>query len=281
MLSTDFSRFSASATGYDFENALILAEASALAYQNEGHVREAIAKHWHVTAAEDVHYLDKREENRLIFSGRFDTQAFIAKTDQVIVISFRGTEPNNRNDWKTDLNFRRHIVPLANSSKRVRVHKGFWFALNLVWDELLGHVKTLRTNNQSIWLTGHSLGGALACLAAFRLSQIPGMDFSGLYTYGQPRAGGWDFANWFNMSHGDRVFRFVNNNDFVTFVPPFLFRYGHVGTLYYISAKRKLIVNGLPFSRAIFDRISGFRDFGQLDHSLETYIDILRQNKPI
>lgn len=280
MLRTDFSRFSATATSYDFENAVILAEASALAYQNEDQIRDAIAQKWRITSEKDVYYLDKREENRLIFSGRFDTQAFIVKTAQAIIISFRGTEPNNRNDWKTDLNFRRHIVPIANSPKRVRVHKGFWFALNLVWEELLDHLQTLRTNDQRIWLTGHSLGGALACLAAFRLSQLPGMDFSGLYTYGQPRAGGWDFANRFNMSHGDRIFRFVNNNDFVTFVPPFLFRYGHVGTLYYLTAKRRLVVNGLPFSRAIFDRISGFRDFGQLDHSLETYINILSENKP-
>ena len=277
MLPTDFSRFSAHATSYSWDNAIILAEASAFAYRDGAKIKAAVEKRWNIPS-EHVEYLTAREDSNLIFSGRFDTQAFILKTDQVILLAFRGTEPNNRSDWKTDLHFRRRAIRLANSTKKVHVHEGFWRALDSIWQDIEAHLRKFRNANQAIWLTGHSLGGALACLTAFRLSQSPEFDFSGLYTYGQPRVGGWDFAKFFKAAHGEKIFRFVNNNDFVTFVPPFLFRYGHVGQLYYLTAKRKVVPNGLPFAKAVFDRIAGFRDFGQMDHSLETYLNILNEN---
>ena len=74
------------------------------------------------------------------------------------------------------------------------------------------------------------------------------------------------------------MFRFANNNDFVTFVPPFAFRYAHVGQLYYLTADQKVVENGFSLPGAIGDRIAGFRDFGSLDHNIETYIQILEKN---
>ena len=168
---------------------------------------------------------------------------------------------------------------MPNSDRVVKVHRGFWHALNITWNELVAGINEAYTNNQSIWFTGHSLGGALASLAAFGLTHFTPFSFQGMYSFGQPRVGAWGFSRLVNQSLKQQMFRFANNNDFVTFLPPFLFRYAHVGQLYYLTANSKVIENGFSLPGAILDRIAGFRDFGQLDHDIQNYIDILQRNR--
>ena len=71
-----------------------------------------------------------------------------------------------------------------------KVHRGFKAALSEVWTSLEKHISNLHRNNLKIWLTGHSLGAALATLAADRLGNA-----QGLYTFGSPRIGDRDFKN--------------------------------------------------------------------------------------
>ncbi len=274
ILNTSFSHFESTATNYSSFNTIILAEASKLAYESQTTIENSVQNTWGMT----VKYISKTDKKKLIFSGSIDTQAFVAANNQAIIVAFRGTEPNNTNDWKTDFKFKKFPVLLTNSTQIVNVHEGFWQALDLVWNEITEYIRTFQDQGQSIWLTGHSLGGALATLAAFRLSQSSEFSFNGLYTFGQPRVGYWGFTNFFNQFYRDKIFRFVNNNDFVTFVPPFLFGYAHVGQLYYLTAQRKIVKDGLPISKAILDRIAGLRDFGKLDHEITTYIDIIKEN---
>ena len=79
-------------------------------------------------------------------------------------------------------------------------------------------------------MTGHSLGAALATLAADRYG-----DVQGLYTYGSPRVGDRMFKVDFNVN----AYRFVNNNDIVAKVPP-ASMYCHVGQLKYIDRDGRL-----------------------------------------
>jgi alpha/beta superfamily hydrolase len=97
-----------------------------------------------------------------------------------------------------------------------------------VWEKegLLEYIKSRDTSNRTIWFTGHSLGAALATLAANRYGKT-----QGLYTFGSPRVGDVDFADDFHIS----AYRFVNNNDIVAKVPPPI-RYKHVGDLKYIDS---------------------------------------------
>lgn len=275
MLSTDLSKFDPNATSYSPCNALILAEASQLAYEPEATIKQKLEN---TGKTPNVKYISKTDEGESIFSKGADTQAFVAGNDQLIMVAFRGTEPDSGNDWKTDFRCIKHCVTL-DSHRKVHVHRGFWHALDLAWGELMEHIRTFRNQEQPIWITGHSLGGALATLAAFRLTQ-EGLPFQGLYTFGQPRVGGWNFSKAFNKSHRHKVFRFVNNNDFVTFVPPISLIYAHIGQLCYLTANQKIAHGGLPFLKAMWDRIVGVRDLVSLDHDLDTYIEIIKKNPP-
>ena len=59
--------------------------------------------------------------------------------------------------------------------------------------------------------------------------------FTGVYTFGQPRALMRQTARIFNMECKPRFFRFHNNNDIVTRVPTRLMGYSHTGRYLYIS----------------------------------------------
>ena len=79
---------------------------------------------------------------------------------------------------------------------------------------------------RKIWMTGHSLGAALATLAADRYGNV-----QGVYTFGSPRVGDGAFKKNFEVE----AYRIVNNKDIVTRVPP-PGRYKHVGDIKFIDA---------------------------------------------
>ena len=198
--------FHPSARKFDLLNALRLAELSQLAY-----------------GSLDGAGLALEQERGFIYYKAFDcgdTQAFLTANESVVILVFRGT--SSLKDWMTDAKF------TFASLKGKKVHCGFDQALNCVWDELYDTLCSVKGPEQSLWVTGHSLGGALAMLAVDRLTDAL-IDVAGLYTYGQPRVGDRDFARQFDVKMGRATFRFVNDEDAVTRVPPPP-AYRHVGT---------------------------------------------------
>jgi hypothetical protein len=65
-----------------------------------------------------------------------------------------------------------------------------------------------------VWFTGHSLGAALATLAAHRCATT-----AGIYTFGSPRVADQGFASNFNNRFAGKSFRIVNGTDVVTTIP--------------------------------------------------------------
>ena len=150
------------------------------------------------------------------FFDRDGTQGYVASNGQFAIVAFRGTQPDEGADLWTDLDF----VPRP-WERGGRVHEGFMRGLNAVWVDVAGAVT--RSGATRVWFTGHSLGGALAVLAADRFESA-----AGVYTIGSPRVGDPEFVGSFNARHENRSFRYVNQHDFVTRVPPEAVGFGHV-----------------------------------------------------
>ncbi len=124
-----------------------------------------------------------------------------------------------------------------------KVHTGFSEALERVWSEIQ---TPLEAAAGRLLCTGHSLGAALATLAAARR---PG---STLFTYGSPRVGDADFVA--ALEGQIVVKRYVNCCDLVTRVPPRPYR--HVGRRIYIDHEGRIHTE-LSTARVAADRLEG------------------------
>lgn len=133
-------------------------------------------------------------------------QAVILADRRRVVLAFRGTE--QWADWRTNLS----IVP-KSLVDGLWTHRGFNDALERQWPAVFSTVLRMRDNNQALWVTGHSLGGALAALAAERLvaSSPP---VQGVYTFGQPRLASEAVAESLNTRFPG-YYRFVMHGDAV------------------------------------------------------------------
>jgi triacylglycerol lipase len=198
------------AIGFNLGNAYAMVEAAGIAYQNAEKSRNQ-AKNWGFS---QFQFLDQTT-----------TQGYVMANDQAIVIAFRGTECKDCKDWITNLDFGQIQIPDG------QVHEGFNKAIDAIWEALLLTVVKLRTQDQPLFLTGHSLGGALATLATRRLIHA-GQSVQGLYSFGSPRVGDRTYMESFNGALTGRAFRVVNDEDIVAKLPFKAIGYCHVGEKY-------------------------------------------------
>lgn len=183
----------------------------------------------------------------------FGTQGFLATSNDCIVIAFRGTEPSELQDILTDVDLRQTPWEVVAGQPPLSVHKGFLKAYESVQTgiaELLD--AAMRENpDRSIWLTGHSLGAALAtlCTADLCARKIP---VSGLYTFGSPRVGDKAFIAYINEEFSEQIFRFVNEDDPVAEVPHEAFwNYSHIGQLRYLDRFNRIETDRSTWKRVI------------------------------
>lgn len=203
---------------YSKANAIRMAEYSQLAYMKEAYARSLLtSSNWGF------------EKMVWIEDNATDTQAYAAATAEYIVISFRGTkEPR---DFLTDLMIRKK--PFLGDGKSEsgfgEVHRGFNMAFESVRDQLKATLDAFESEQpgRPIFITGHSLGAALAQLAALYLASI-GKEVASVYTYGSPRVGNRDFQRGYESLLKDRTFLHMNNTDIVTTIPLKLLGFRHV-----------------------------------------------------
>jgi predicted lipase len=115
------------------------------------------------------------------------------------------------------------------------IHSGCATALASVFAKVKAEVDALPGSGVLLYLTGHSLGAALATLCAQRLATGRGYPIQSLYTFGSPRVGNPEFAAQYQTRLGPRTYRLVNNEDLVTRVPPRSVGYEHIGEMVYID----------------------------------------------
>ena len=204
------------------------------------------------------------------FYDRDGAQAYIFGNSDDTVVTCRGTQPEDWNDIKADLDLQRAVVETAGW-----VHRGFKREVDDLWPRL---EQALVTNSRTLWFAGHSLGAAMAAICAGRckLSYIKSNPRA-LFTYGSPRVGSRRYVNYIQLE----TYRWVNNNDIVTRVPPAWLGYRHKGQEVYINAYGK-IRRLTPWQR-IKDRWRGFlqgvreRRFDPFaDHSISQYVTHVR-----
>lgn len=178
----------------------------------------------------EIAYLDKKpaipKYKKLGYAGyefieNDGAQCHVVWNDDEIVICFRGTEPSELSDVLADLNAWPDKAQVGG-----RVHNGFQNELEKLWENIIDVLEI--NKDKELYITGHSLGGAMATVAASRLKD----EVEALYTYGSPRVGTRSFVKSFShVSH----YRFVNNNDIVPKVPPAFFGYKHHVSPTYIN----------------------------------------------
>lgn len=192
-------------------NAWWLADAALLSYWAPDEVRERYGR-----VGFDV---------EPVFGGT--TQCYLAWNDKAVIVTFRGTEPGEPGDTLDDLTFA--LAPWDRHGQCV--HLGFKVALDRVWPMLSNRLSVLSAS-RSVWFAGHSLGAALAALAADRY----GDGTAGVCTLGGPRVGDMHFAASHTARFGARSLRYVNDADVVTHLPPPV-PYKHGGTGRFIDPK--------------------------------------------
>lgn len=230
--------------------ALVLAELAMIAYNDE---KEA------TRAAEAIGF----NEAKLIDND--GSQAYRFANDHDVVLACRGTEPTEWNDVQADANAVMSVVGTFGN-----VHSGFNREVDDLWPIL---EDLIRNNTKPVWFCGHSLGGAMATICAYRcktssISSSP----QELHTFGSPRVGCKKYIRHAHITH----YRWVHNNDVVTRVPPVWMGYRHCGSEIYLDRYGRIRpLTGIWRSR---DRWRGFIKgllqwkFDLLeDHSIKLY----------
>ena len=206
------------------------------------------------------------------FYNKEGAQAYRFQNAEDLVIACRGTEPTQFNDIAADLK----AAPVKSESAS-RVHRGFKAEVDELWPMVLEDITRTVNKDNKLWFCGHSLGAAMATVMASRCFYEDSIrDAEELYTYGSPRVGWPGYVKTMQTKHH----RWVNNNDIVTTVPPWLIGYKHDGEEHYLNSygnvrkptrwqrfKDKLRGLWMGIKRGQIDSFS--------DHSMTNYINYL------
>jgi triacylglycerol lipase len=198
---TAFDQFRPLRAGFDLGDARAMMWMSQLAYETDSPQTIAeIAPLWSFRPIEFV-----RAQARQI-----DSRAIVGERTDCIVVAFAGTDPALGKNLMTDVDCR--LTP--NDT-----HEGFQDAIDAAWPQVeLNIAALLQASPRPIFFTGHSLGAALAVLAADKVKD-GSLRPAGVYTFGMPRAGGRLFKTRYNRIFGDCTYRLVFGGDTVPCIP--------------------------------------------------------------
>ena len=145
------------------------------------------------------------------YYGYKGSDAYVLENDIDMIIACRGTEVKETSDIKADLSIAKTSVPEG------KVHIGFNHYVDKIWDGILNRGINAKKNGKTIWVTGHSLGAAMATLISYRFTMNTAVSNpTALFTYGSPRVGDKKFINFFNkkIKKKKEVFeRYYSKND--------------------------------------------------------------------
>lgn len=199
----------------DPRNALLLGRACSLAYLNEPEGAKGFLEQLGLEA-------------RLISVD--NTQAYVAQSPEVVLVAFRGSEcPTSLDGFKDWLltNANNYLIlpegrigtDFAAAGVGSRFHRGFMMALDAIWAPLHTAVEeAMQKAERPLWITGHSLGGALALMAAWRFERTF-LPIDEIVTFGAPMIGNQTAADAFEKKFAKKISRYVNFEDPVPLLP--------------------------------------------------------------
>ncbi|KAF1808669.1 alpha/beta-hydrolase [Eremomyces bilateralis CBS 781.70] len=168
-----------------------------------------------------------------------DTTGYVAisRKYSMIVVGFRGSR--SMRNYIADLTFEGESVNLAGC-KNCKGHKGFWNSWQEAKEQVVRAVRQVSAENPGyqIVFTGHSLGAAVATLAAADMRTM-GLDIS-LYTFGAPRVGDSSLSTFISNQPGGN-YRLTHGSDLIPQLPPLLFGYRHISPEYFISSGQNIV----------------------------------------
>jgi triacylglycerol lipase len=233
---------------YEAHTAWWLAQCSRLAYDSKLNIAK---------------YLQQAGFDQVYFFDTAGTQGFLTlhpgDGQRIAILAFRGTEKDYI-DILTDIIILRNKLPDVEDKEYgegpLFAHAGFLRAFQAVWGSALPesicglmqdsawigprgvsdiiHEK-IRHHQIPLFVTGHSLGGAIATLAAYHaVTHHPDIY---LYTFGSPRVTNRLLGQKVSTVLQGRSYRCVHGDDIVPRVPPLL-NYTHVHELVYFDPLR-------------------------------------------
>jgi len=196
-------------------------------------------------------------------SKTWENFGFIIESPQEIIIAFRGT--SSTNDWISD------IIASQKKFKYIKedclTHIGFTNIYSSARNGILSALASL-SPEKTLYITGHSLGAALATLCAVDIAANTSFSSPCLYTFGSPRVGDPAFSRAFT-TYIRNSYRIANPLDVVTYTPPTIYKlpkrekkcyYTHVQTL-----------SSLFFQNGALG----------LNHIIRSYFTVLAERNPV
>jgi hypothetical protein len=203
------------AAGFKPGNALAMAWISQLA--NETHLPDkirAIGASWQLG---EVRIVRQAAKSKLPLS---DTRAIIAGKGEALILAFAGTDPLNLLNWVSNFYLGE---PTADA------HAGFLDAAAAVWPQIGTAIEMCMLERRPLFVTGHSLGAAIALATMDRARAEKGLDTAQVFVFGAPRVGRADFVARYNAAFGPTTYRLVHGRDIVPTLPPSELGFRHVG----------------------------------------------------
>jgi triacylglycerol lipase len=193
----------------------------------------------YLALASDLAYLSQAEAGPRFQSelgldaklfGVGNTQAYVASGPNAVVVAFRGTEAptsiEGLKDWLLSDALNLLILPsgrlgtdLVGAGVGARFHQGFVNALADIWEPVSeATAAELKKEDRPLWITGHSLGGAIALLSGWMFLRkfVP---VHQVVTFGAPMVGNPAACQGFDRELTDKVYRYANHLDPIPKLP--------------------------------------------------------------
>lgn len=173
-------------------------------------------------------------EAKSLFSKGWERFGFILESPEEIVIAFRGT--SSTTDWISD------VIASQKRFKYIEddclTHRGFTDIYASARNEIVSALSRL-PSGKNLYITGHSLGAALATLCAVDIAANIAVRTPILVTFGSPRVGDPAFAKACSK-YIPNSYRVANPFDIVTYAPPSIYKLPKREKKYYYSHIRTL-----------------------------------------